>query len=204
MGRWVTSFCSFFLNACFFVLLGTLKDIRFLLPIFMLRGSLANATGPLDKSILTDYTPSTKRGFWNAIESFNSMTWSGSAFIGGIISDKGDYQRTFWVTGYIYFGVCFLYLPLLWLVPKNPNTAGWIRGPTESSSDTTARPTESTRASGNTAGSVNRSSSENSDDPMNRSAKGSTSVTGSRNLSGTGVSPARTTTGNENSADNQV
>ncbi len=99
------------------------KPLWLLLLVFMVRGGLANAVAPLDKSILTDYTPSTQRGLWNALESFSSMTWSGSAFIGGILSDKQDYRITFKYTGFLYLTACLIYSPLLWLVPLEVDEA---------------------------------------------------------------------------------
>lgn len=123
-GRAKTSVVSFALNGCCFIMLSEIqKPLWLLLLVFMVRGGLANAVAPLDKSIMTDYTPTTQRGFWNALESFSSMTWSGSAFIGGILSDKQDYRMTFKVTGFLYLAACLIYAPLLWLVPLEVDEA---------------------------------------------------------------------------------
>jgi len=123
-GRAKTSVVSFALNGCCFIVLSQIhKPLWLLLLVFMVRGGLANAVAPLDKSIMTDYTPTTQRGFWNALDSFSSMTWSGSAFIGGILSDKQDYRMTFKVTGFLYLGACCIYSPLLWLVPLEVDEA---------------------------------------------------------------------------------
>lgn len=58
-----------------------------------LRSGMANANAPFNKSILFDYTPSSQRGRWNALETLSSGVWSGSAFIGGYMADHYDACR---------------------------------------------------------------------------------------------------------------
>ncbi|EER17257.1 conserved hypothetical protein [Perkinsus marinus ATCC 50983] len=85
---------------------------------FLLRGAVQNAIYPVDRSIIMDFVPSHQRGRWNALESLSSMTWSGSAVIGGYLMDNHDYRYTFVVTAYIYLVALLMRLPLLKLVPK--------------------------------------------------------------------------------------
>ncbi len=121
-GRAQVSFTSFFLNAGMFFLLSVVENEWWLLAIFLVRGGLANGVNPLDRSIIMDFTPSNERGKWNAVESFTSLTWSGSAFIGGYISDNHDYRTTFRITGMFYMGALVVfYTPLLFLVPRAPS-----------------------------------------------------------------------------------
>ncbi|CAD7956077.1 unnamed protein product [Amoebophrya sp. A120] len=117
-GRAQTSAFAFSLNALCMILLAQLQDVRVLLAIFLIRGGMANGVAPLDRSILMDYTPSSQRGKWNAVESFTSITWSGSAFLGGYIADVQDYRQTFRYTGFIYLVGTLIYSPLLFLVPR--------------------------------------------------------------------------------------
>eukprot|EP00922_Rhytidocystis_sp_ex-Travisia-forbesii_P014576 GHVS01021788.1.p1 GENE.GHVS01021788.1~~GHVS01021788.1.p1 ORF type:complete len:417 (-),score=70.84 GHVS01021788.1:1009-2259(-) len=94
------------------------EDIRILLLAFLLRGSFSNAVYPIDRSIIMDYVSSKNRGKWNAVESLTSMTWSGSAVVGGLLADTHDYRYTFLITAGIYTVSLAMYLPLLWLVPR--------------------------------------------------------------------------------------
>ena len=58
------------------------------------------------------------RGRWSALNSLSRFTWSGSAFIGGIITDNHSYRYTFVVTAGIYIFSNCLYTPLVYIVPK--------------------------------------------------------------------------------------
>ena len=98
-----------------------LAEVRYLplvLVVFMLRGALQNSIYPIDRSIIMDFVPSGQRGRGNAFESISSMTWSGSAIIGGYLMDQHDYRYTFIVTAWIYTAAFIIRLPLLWLVPQ--------------------------------------------------------------------------------------
>lgn len=123
LGRPQASLSFFSANVLCLFLLGEVTWLPFLLVIFMVRGGFANSTFPIDRSILMDYTPSTQRGMWNAIQSLTSMTWSGSAFLGGLLSDSHDYRYTFVITSLIYACACVVYTPLLWLVPRKEKDA---------------------------------------------------------------------------------
>ena len=49
------------------------------------RTSLMNSCSALTKSIIMDAVPQCERGKWSALESVNMFSWSGSAFLGGIL-----------------------------------------------------------------------------------------------------------------------
>jgi MFS family permease len=123
LGRAQTSCASFALNATFFLVLWKAQSLPVLIVIFLIRGGLANGTAPIDRSILMDYVPSEQRGRWNAIESFTGATWSGSAFLGGWLSDSHDYRYTFLITAFIYYSASVVYLPLLAIVPRKEKDA---------------------------------------------------------------------------------
>lgn len=118
IGRAQASLLFFSLNVLCLVLLSGVQSLPVLLVVFLVRGGFANSTYPIDRSILMDFTPSSRRGMWNAVESFTSMTWSGSAFIGGLLSDSHDYRFTFLITAFVYAAGCLTYSPLLFLVPR--------------------------------------------------------------------------------------
>eukprot|EP01070_Trichotokara_eunicae_P004949 Trichotokara_eunicae@DN4261_c0_g1_i2.p1 len=98
------------------------KNVYVLVVVFILRGSFQNCVTPIDRSLIMDFTPSTERGFWNALSSMNSATWSGSAFIGGALADVRDYRETFKVTAYFYFVSMLVYFPLMFIVPPHGET----------------------------------------------------------------------------------
>lgn len=102
---------------CLF-LLAYLRWLPSVLVVFVIRGALANAIYPIDRSILMDFVPSSERGRWNAAESISSMSWSGSAVIGGYLMDAYDYRQTFVITAFIYLVSASLRIPLFFLVPR--------------------------------------------------------------------------------------
>eukprot|EP00928_Gymnodinium_smaydae_P045613 TRINITY_DN30382_c0_g2_i1.p1 TRINITY_DN30382_c0_g2~~TRINITY_DN30382_c0_g2_i1.p1 ORF type:complete len:516 (+),score=55.00 TRINITY_DN30382_c0_g2_i1:83-1630(+) len=123
LGRAQASLLFFSCNVVCLFLLSAVRSLPVLLAVFLLRGALANSTYPIDRSILMDFTPSSQRGRWNAVQSFTSMTWSGSAVFGGLLADSHDYRFTFLITGFIYATACLMYFPLLALVPRREDSA---------------------------------------------------------------------------------
>lgn len=105
-------------GAVVFVVLASATNLPLALCVYFLRSGLANAVFPLNKAIMFDFTPSAQRGRWNAIGTLSGSLWSGSAFIGGFVSDAHGYGFTFLITAVIYLTACFVYAPLLCIVPK--------------------------------------------------------------------------------------
>lgn len=66
--------------------------------LFVVRTGLMNSTKPLTKSVINDIVPPGERGRWNALESVNAATWSGSAAIGGVLVDSYGYVPNFFAT----------------------------------------------------------------------------------------------------------
>merc|ERR1719433_2197421 len=118
LGRAQASFLFFASNVFCLLLLSQVQNLPFLVVVYLVRGGFANSTYPIDRSILMDVTPSSQRGRWNAVQSFTSMTWSGSAFLGGLSADSHDYRFTFLITAFVYALCCVIYSPLLALVPR--------------------------------------------------------------------------------------
>mmetsp|Transcript_43291 Transcript_43291/g.89273 ORF Transcript_43291/g.89273 Transcript_43291/m.89273 type:complete len:447 (+) Transcript_43291:41-1381(+) len=102
---------------CLF-LLAYLRWLPAVLFVFVIRGALANSIYPIDKSILMDFVPSSEYGRWNAAESISSMSWSGSAVLGGYLMDAYDYRQTFVITACIYAVAALMRLPLFFVVPR--------------------------------------------------------------------------------------
>merc|ERR1712194_232884 len=124
MGRAQASFMFFALNVGCLMLLSKVTNLYLLLGLFLVRGGFANAGSPINRSILMDFTTSDQRGLWNAIDSLTGMSWSGSAFIGGLLADAHDYKYTFFITGFVYLTATMVYLPTLALVPRKENAMG--------------------------------------------------------------------------------
>jgi MFS family permease len=109
-----------------------------LVPIYVMRTSLMNASYPLQESILMDFVPKHVRARWKSLDSVASFGWCGSAAFGGWLSDRYDYTYTFWITAILQtigIGVWTFLLPL---VPRQEGTALMEDTTT---SDETAAPT---------------------------------------------------------------
>lgn len=108
---WLTSI------ACLVAMTKT-SDWRVLIVLHLLRTSLANCKEPVSRAIMADFIPSSQRGRWNSLHSLTSMTWNGSAVIGGILCDKYGYGRTFAFTAGLYLLAAVFWIPLIHWVPK--------------------------------------------------------------------------------------
>ena len=85
---------------------------------WLFRGAFMNCVGALNQSVIMDCVNPSHRGRWSALNSLSRFTWSGSAFIGGIVTDNHSYRYTFVVTACIYIFSNILYTPLVYIVPK--------------------------------------------------------------------------------------
>ncbi|CAE7688457.1 unnamed protein product [Symbiodinium necroappetens] len=102
---------------CISAMVGSLVLV---LPLYLLRGALMNARGPIVRSMIMDLVTSDLRGRWNSIQSLSGFTWSGSAALGGYLADyAGDYRFTFIVTALIYTASFFIGLPLYFIYPAD-------------------------------------------------------------------------------------
>ncbi|MHA1718167.1 MAG: MFS transporter [Promethearchaeota archaeon] len=98
--------------------------IWFLIIIFIIRGSLMNASQPLSRSILMDFIPKKKRGKWNSLEALAwGLFWNMSAVVGGyLIGPTNNFRLNFLVTTGIYvFGTLPIIL-LFGIVAKEKKT----------------------------------------------------------------------------------
>lgn len=127
------------------LLMTSVQSLPLLILVFMIRGQLQNAVYPVDRSILMDYIPSKHRGKWNSVSALASMTWSGSAVIGGYLADCHDYRFTFMITAIVYTCGLLCYTPLLWLVPRNEADPAPAATSTRHA-ETTSHPTTTTVA----------------------------------------------------------
>ncbi|MFX1255412.1 MAG: MFS transporter [Promethearchaeota archaeon] len=102
-------------TACLFII-AFYPPLQLLVPIFIARGSLMNASQPLSRSILMDVVPKRHRGKVNSIQTLSwGLFWNFSAALGGfLIGDNNNFQLCFLVTAGLYvIGT----LPILLLIP---------------------------------------------------------------------------------------
>jgi len=90
----------------------------YLVPIYVFRTGLMNATYPLTESILMDFVPKGQRARWKSLDSVASFGWCGSAAFGGWLADKYDYTHTFLVTAIFQIVALGVWCCLLPLVPR--------------------------------------------------------------------------------------
>lgn len=108
----------------------------YLVPIYVFRTGLMNATYPLTESILMDFVPKGQRARWKSLDSVASFGWCGSAAFGGWLADKYDYTHTFLVTAIFQIVALGVWCCLLPLVPRVEGTRSNVpdeneRPPTE-------------------------------------------------------------------------
>lgn len=100
---------------CLF-LIALYPAIWILIPVFILRGSLMNASQPLSRSILMDVVPKRHRGKVNSFQALAwGLFWNMSAAIGGFLVGKdNNFRLCFLITASVYvIGT----LPILLLIP---------------------------------------------------------------------------------------
>jgi MFS family permease len=80
--------------------------------LYVLRTSFMNCTQALTKSVIMDVVPKNERAKWSALESVNMFSWSGSAFVGGLLVDAEGILFNFYITAAFQFMAT---LPLIYL-----------------------------------------------------------------------------------------
>eukprot|EP01065_Artemidia_motanka_P036467 TRINITY_DN4439_c0_g1_i1.p1 TRINITY_DN4439_c0_g1~~TRINITY_DN4439_c0_g1_i1.p1 ORF type:complete len:509 (+),score=106.36 TRINITY_DN4439_c0_g1_i1:59-1585(+) len=120
LGRPLACFVMRVVSVSFLVALVVLRHTLPAVPlcaIYIIRTSLANASYPLEESILMDFVPRESRARWKGLQEIAVFGWCGSAALGGWIGDHYGYAHTFIITAIVQFaGV----VPMLLLVPVVP------------------------------------------------------------------------------------
>ncbi len=111
-------------TACLFVI-SFYPPIFILVPIFLVRGSLMNASQPLSRSILMDVVPKKNRGKINSIQALAwGMFWNFSAAIGGfLIGPSNNFRLCFYVTTGLYVVGTLIILIIIPFVAKEKHAA---------------------------------------------------------------------------------
>merc|ERR1712060_808685 len=80
-----------------FIISRTNLPVAFTVVLVIVRNAVMNSSSPLLQSMIMDMVPKEHRGKWNSIASLRRMSWSGSAFVGGSLSDSHDYRYAFFI-----------------------------------------------------------------------------------------------------------
>lgn len=110
--------CHVLGTSCLFALWQA-KALPLCVAVYLLRGGIMNAKGPIDSGIVMDCVDSKYRGRWAALQSISRVSWAGSAALGGWLADSHDYRFTFFITGCIYATSALPYASLLCIVPAH-------------------------------------------------------------------------------------
>ena len=94
-----------------------------MLGVFLVRNALMNAIQGLSRSVIMDYAETRHRARWNAMESFTSLTWAGSAALGGFWADASGYRSTFLVTAVMHTIAIVITVPAAILIRRSPPIA---------------------------------------------------------------------------------
>ncbi|ORC93671.1 cystatin-like cysteine protease inhibitor domain-containing protein [Trypanosoma theileri] len=93
---------------------GTLAAPTWLMCIaYVARMALMNSTTALSRALIMDIVSEERRGMWNAVESFQSASWSGTALLGGFLADRLGYGAAFIVTFGFHLTACLMISPCL-------------------------------------------------------------------------------------------
>jgi len=112
---------------------------------YMMRFAFLHARDPMLYSMTMDCVPESQRSRWAALNSLRTLSFSGSALIGGFLADKYGYDMSFHVTVISLLACTVFFVPcLVWFPrsegsnveirdkPADPNTPGLARfSPTE-------------------------------------------------------------------------
>lgn len=90
---------------------------------WVFRTGSMNATSALTKSIIMDEVPKNERARWAALESVNMFSWSGSAFLGGVLVKEEGIIFNFCVTSALQL---FATIPLITLFGKVRNEGATV------------------------------------------------------------------------------
>ncbi|RNF08249.1 cystatin-like cysteine protease inhibitor domain-containing protein [Trypanosoma rangeli] len=78
---------------------------------YVLRMAVMGSTTALSRALIMDFVPEERRGMWNALESVQSASWSGTALVGGYIADRMGYGAAFIVTFFFHITSCMVIAP---------------------------------------------------------------------------------------------
>lgn len=98
IGRVKTTLLTKLVGISLLVALSLVRTPPVIVPLYLLRTWFMNCSSGLTRSILNENISHKNRAKWNAAESVNIFSWSGSAVLGGYIIEKKGYRFTFQIT----------------------------------------------------------------------------------------------------------
>ena len=84
----------------------------------VVRGAFINACGGLTSSVLNDHVSDENRAKWSVVSELANCSWSGAAFVGGVMVDNVGYEHSFLVPIGCHSLATICLLPLLMLPNK--------------------------------------------------------------------------------------
>jgi len=101
------------------------------LVIILLRNTIQHIKAPSEHTMLMDALPPQYRARWTILASMKRMSWSGSAWVGGILSDHHGYRMNFFVCAVVQFSCQIFLIPISVLQcmqrKRQRTISGWNR-----------------------------------------------------------------------------
>lgn len=90
-----------------------------IVPLFIFRGALMNATTPLSRTIVMDYVPKKRRGVWSSLQTVAwGLFWNVSAMLGGFLIGDDNFRFAYLITAGIYVLGTVIIIPLIPLIHR--------------------------------------------------------------------------------------
>ncbi len=90
-----------------------------IVPLFIFRGALMNATTPLSRTIVMDYVPKKRRGIWSSLQTVAwGLFWNVSAMLGGFLIGEDNFRFAYLITAGIYILGTIIIIPLIPLIHR--------------------------------------------------------------------------------------
>lgn len=86
---------------------------------YLMRFAFLHARDPFLYSMTMDVVPSSQRARWASLNSLRTLSFSGSALIGGYLADLKGYEFSFTVTVYALVAATVLFVPAWLAFPKS-------------------------------------------------------------------------------------
>mmetsp|Transcript_16098 Transcript_16098/g.30934 ORF Transcript_16098/g.30934 Transcript_16098/m.30934 type:complete len:493 (-) Transcript_16098:272-1750(-) len=89
-----------------------------MVPLYIVRTALVDCTFAIQESLLMDAVPKSIRARWKSLDAITMVGFSGSAAVGGYLSDQHGYMYSFLITALIQAVSVLMIVPLLTIVPR--------------------------------------------------------------------------------------
>ncbi len=106
------------------VALAFYPSLWLMIPLFLVRGALMNATSPLSRSIVMDYVNKKQRGVWSSLQTVAwGLFWNVSALLGGFLIGDDNFRLCFLITAGIYVIGMAIIIPLVPVIHREGSEA---------------------------------------------------------------------------------